>query len=250
MSLVSTTKTSQTHTSGTLEVHLLGVVDFDSAVFLQERLVYEISGRSDTQGGLLLCEHPPLITVGRQGSHAHILADQHELESRQIDVRWLNRGGGCILHAPGQLAVYPIVPLDRLKMGLAEYRRRLEQSVIDLCRELRVPAFRQPNGPGVWCRCGRFTELGIAVRSWVTFHGLFINVSPSTELLRLVGTSCDGKNERSTSLATQRHRLTSMHVVREGIIRHLTANLGYEKFHLYTGHPLLKRTTRKFHVHA
>ena len=68
---------------------------------LQDRLVFELSNRSDTQGGLLMCEHPPLITVGREGSREHILASPQELISRELDVRWLNRGGGCLVHAPG-----------------------------------------------------------------------------------------------------------------------------------------------------
>ena len=63
---------------------------------------------------LILCEHPPLITVGRQGSRGHIRFDTEELFVRGWPVRWVNRGGGCLLHLPGQLAIYPILPLARL----------------------------------------------------------------------------------------------------------------------------------------
>src|SRR5687767_7528881 len=89
--------------SHALEVRLLGLVDFEAALFLQERLVYEIGGRDDTQGHLLICEHPPLITVGREGSRGHILVEPRDLVARQMEVRWLSRGGGCVAHAPGQL---------------------------------------------------------------------------------------------------------------------------------------------------
>ena len=232
--------------AGSLEVRLLGCVDFESALYLQERLVYELSGRSDTQGGLLLCEHPPMVTVGRDGSRADILAESHELVSRQMDVQWLNRGGGTIVHAPGQLAVYPVVPLERLGIGLDDYRRLLEECVIDTCRELHVPAWRFDDEPGVWCRLGQFAYVGIAVRSWIAYHGLFINVSPAMDLMRLVQPNSEG--DRVTSLAAQRQRRTSMHMVREGLIRHLVARLGYERFHVYTGHPLLRRTQRTVSV--
>src|SRR6266567_9392054 len=93
-----------------LHVYLLGLVEFEAALRLQRLLVYQASGEP-AQAALVLCEHPPLITVGRQGSHAHILYDREELAARRWPVRWVNRGGGCLLHLPGQLAVYPVLPL-------------------------------------------------------------------------------------------------------------------------------------------
>lgn len=241
----SNSKPSRT---SSLEVYLLGVVDFDSATALQDRLVYETSGRDDGQGTLLLCEHPPLLTVGREGSRSDILVEQHELTSRQMEVRWLNRGGGSMVHALGQLAVYPILPLDRLGIGLADYRRRLEEAVIDVCRELRVPANRDEVEPGVWCRCGQVAEIGVAVKSWVSYHGMFINVAPAMELMRLVGRRKSAR--RVTSLSAQRLRRTSMHTVREAVVRRLVERLGFERFHIYTGHPLLKRTRKPVYVPA
>ncbi len=234
--------------SDALEVHLLGLVDFESALFLQERMVYEISGRNDKLGGLLVCEHPPLVTVGREGSRAHILVEQRELTSRQVDVRWLNRGGGCFMHAPGQLAVYPILPLDRLGIGLDDYRDRLEACLEQVCRELRVAAYRRDDEPGVWTRCGQIGHIGVAVRSSCAYHGMFINVSPAPDLMGLVRPNKCG--ERVSSLAATRTQTTPMHKVRESVIRNLSERLGYDQSHLYTGHPLLRRTHRRIHVHA
>ena len=248
MTSLSTAWSSTVGQSTSLEVYLLGLVDFDSALFLQERLVYEISGRADTFGGLLICEHPPLVTIGREGSCSHLLCEPRELLTRQMDVRWLNRGGGCLVHAPGQLAVYPIVPLNRLGMELAEYRRSLEQSVIDMCRELKVPAQRRNDEPGVWCRCGQLAFLGVAVKSWVAYHGMFVNICPAMDLIRLVKSNRHG--ERITSLEAQRQRPTPMHKARESVIRNLVVRLGYERFHVYTGHPLLQRAKRRIHAYA
>src|SRR5882757_3012289 len=108
----------------TLQVYLLGVVEFESALVLQRRLAYQVAGERDG-AVILLCEHPPLITVGRQGSRAHILCEPEELRAREWRVRWVNRGGGCVLHQPGQLVVYPIVALDRLGLSPAVYLQRL-----------------------------------------------------------------------------------------------------------------------------
>jgi lipoyl(octanoyl) transferase len=234
--------TAEPPAGASLEVRLLGCVDFDSVLFLQERLAYELSGRDDLQGALLMCEHPPIVTVGREGSRNDILADPHELVSRQMEVRWLNRGGGCLVHAPGQLAVYPVLPLDRLGLGLCDYCRLLEECVIAASGELRVPAWRFEDEPGVWCRLGQFAHVGVAVRSWVAWHGLFVNVSPPLDLMRLVQSG--GSGERVTSLSAQRERFTPMHAVRESLIRQFVERLGYQRFHVYTGHPLLRRTRK------
>src|SRR5467141_1087224 len=82
-----------------LEAYLLGSVRFESALAFQRRLLYQVAGEPD-HGALLLCEHAPLITVGRQGSATHILYEPDELRARRWQVRWVNRGGGCVLHLP------------------------------------------------------------------------------------------------------------------------------------------------------
>lgn len=236
------TATRKHPAKASLEVYLLGMVDFESSLDLQERLVYEISGRDDSQGILLVCEHPPVLTVGREGSRAHIRCEPAQLASRQLDVRWVNRGGGCLVHAPGQLAVYPILPLQRLGFGLAAYREALETAVLDVCAELLVPAFRHEHAAGVFSRSGQFAHLGVAVKSWVSYHGLFVDVCPAMDWIRMVDST--GRGERQTSLAAERVRPTAMHSVRESLIRNLAERCGYGRFHLYTGHPLLRRTRR------
>lgn len=248
MSVFHQIEESKWRESAALDVRLLGTVDFESALFLQERLVYEISGREDRFGGLLLCEHPPLITIGRGGSRSHLLADAKELTASRLDVRWLNRGGGCIVHAPGQLAIYPVVPLSRLGLGLNEYRSRLLGSVLDVCRELGVPAWSAARPAGVFGRGGQFAFAGVAVKRWVAYQGLFLNVDPLLRLQRLVTPGPNG--HKSTSLEAVRGRVTSMAAVRESLIRHLAARLGYAEYHISTGHPLLKRTRRVTNVFA
>lgn len=235
--------TNRARGSDGLLVHMLGTVDFDSALYLQERLVYELADRSDRMGGLLICEHPPLVTIGREGSRADLPPDLHDLEARQTDVRWLSRGGGTVVHGSGQLAVYAMLPLDRLGLGLVEFRQRLEAAVIDAGRELDVPAERDARSPGVWSRGRQFAFVGAAVRSWVSFHGLFVNVAPDMQVQRLV-------DRRLTSIAAERQRPVSMHTVRESLVRNLASRFGYADTHLFTGHPLLKRTRKKIHVPA
>jgi lipoate-protein ligase B len=225
---------------GALEVYLLGLVEFEAALVLQERLMREVASYDDGRGALLICEHPPLITVGREGSRADFRCSQAELVTRQIPVRWLNRGGGTLVHVPGQLVAYPILPVARRGWGLTDYRERLELAALETCQEMRVRVWRQPDVAGILCRGGLAAQVGIAVRSWISSHGLFVNVNPRMDALGLVRSSFG----RSTSLAAERGQTVSMPAVRESLIRRLAARLRYDRYHLYTGHPLLKRTKR------
>ena len=98
--------------AGTLEVRLMGVVDFDSAMHLQQRLVYEVAGCNDQSGGILVCEHPPIVTIGREGSSAHVGASATELRSQQLQIRWTeetNFAGEAII----QTFLYLAKPMTR-----------------------------------------------------------------------------------------------------------------------------------------
>lgn len=238
----------QRFSSSALDVYLLSVVDLESLLELQERLRRDVAGRSDLHGALLLCEHPPTVTVGREGSFADLLIDQRELVSRRMEVRWLNRGGGTFVHSPGQLSAYIVVPLDRWKLGLVDFRSALESSLVATAAEFKITAEPGRLVAGATCRNGQFAFIGAAVRDWVTYGGLHMNVSLPPELLTLVNWGND--NLRVTSLSAQRTRPIALSTARECLIRNLARSLNYDSYHLYTGHPLLHRTTRKVYVYA
>lgn len=232
---------------GRLEVHLLGLVDFDAMLGLQEQQIYELSGREDNAASLFLCEHPPIISMGREASRAEILADEQDLQRQGIPVRWVSRGGGAFVHAPGQLSIYLQVPLNRLGLGLADYRSLLERSVLAVCREMHVPARRDARDPGIWSRGGQLGYFGGAVKSWVTCQGLFLNVNPDLGLLRLRG---GREGVRPTSIQSQRLDPVRMPWLRERLIHHIAEHFGYETADVSTGHPLLKRTSQRVAIHA
>jgi lipoyl(octanoyl) transferase len=220
-----------------MQVHLLGTVDYELCLSLQQRLVYETSGRADGQITLLICEHEGLISVGRSGSRAHIHLSQHGLESHRLAVHWTNRGGGCVLHALGQLAIYPIVPLDWHGWTAGEYQRRLQQAIVTTLIELRVPACTRAGRHGVWGRCGQLAMLGTAVKGWTAYHGAYLNVSPAMHLMRLVQSDPWDGSPPSCLLA-ERQQPVRMTRVRESLVRHVAAALDCDRFHVYSGHPL------------
>jgi len=239
----TTVWTSQGRSSAALEVYLLGTVDFDAALFLQDRLVDEINSRSDRLGALIICEHPPIVTIGRDGRITDLPVDTGDFTSRMMDVRRVNRDGGTLVHMPGQIAAYPILPLNRLECLYSDFQLKLQDALISTCVEQRVPTEKVSSPIGTVCRCGQLSWIGASVRDGVSSHGLFLNVAPVMDTIRLVR-STNGRT-KTASLSMQRMEPVPMHKVRESLMRHFSSQFGYEETHPYTGHPLLKRTWRK-----
>jgi len=233
---------------GTLSVHLLGLVEFDALQGLQEQLVYELSGRDDLSATVFLCEHPVLISLGREASRADLLLDDEELARREVPVRWVARGGGAICHAPGQIAIYLQLPLRRLQLGLARYRELFEHAVMTACQELHIPATRRPGETGIWTRGGQLGYFGAGVKSWITCHGMFLNIAVDPRSLELTRPRSAGA--RATSMQSLRLDPVRMAEIREALIRHIADHFGYAAVDLATGHPLLRRTTRRVLIHA
>ena len=230
-----------------LSVHLLGGLDWRSAKALQERLAFDLSGRADRHGFLLLCEHPPGVTVGREGSRAHFRCGEPDLRSRSMTTDWVARGGGVIVHSPGQLCAYPVLPVDGDPLTPALLRDVLVGAAAATCDDLRVPNELSPDGAAVIARTGVVAEVGVGVREGFSRWGLFLSVAPAMEFPRLA-VRPDGS--AVSSLSAARHNPVSMPAVRSSLIRRLSEGLGYETIHTFTGHPLLRRTTQRTYVPA
>ncbi len=236
------TSTSPFRSSEALEVYLLGVVDFDAVQTLQRMILDDLSQRDDRLGVLIICEHPTVASIGRDGSIADLVADPDELVARQIDVRYVARSGGVILHSPGQLSGYLMLPLDRLEVSPSAFELRVQSVLQRIATELRVPARPGRALPGVECRCGQIAWLGSGVDSGASSYGFVLNVNPDVVGQRLVQPAPAGGAIASMSM--QRMQIVPMPKVREALVRHLSAEFGYEDFHVYTRHPLLRRTTK------
>ncbi|HKI30512.1 MAG TPA: lipoyl(octanoyl) transferase LipB [Gemmataceae bacterium] len=228
--------TPESAAGAALQAYLLGTVEFEAALALQRHLVYHVAGERE-RAALILCEHPPAITVGRQGSRAHILYEPEELRSLRWGVRWVNRGGGCLLHLPGQMAIYPILPLDRLGLGLQAYLDRLRQVIIDVLADFSVPATSGPDGAAVYVGARPVAHLGVAVRDWVSYYGAAFNVYPDLEPLRRVRTGPDA--QPMTSLERERRGPLRAALVRERFLEHFVARFGFGRLSLFFNHPAL-----------
>ena len=228
--------------SPAVETFLLGRIGYQTCLDFQRRLVQRATQRDDGQIVLLLCEHPEVITVGRGGSLSQLARERRLLRTREIEVQWVNRGGGCMLHCPGQLAIYPIIPLRWHGFSVGEYLRRLQAALVETLDELGVSVHTLPGRYGIWGRTGQLATVGVAVRDWVTWHGAFLNVCPSMGLFRLVETDPIGHTSMSC-LVAERCGPVRMPTVRAALVRRLAEAFGCDRYHMYTGHPWLRRVT-------
>jgi lipoyl(octanoyl) transferase len=221
---------------GSVHIHLLGQVDYEDCLTLQRRMAYDATTREGSRIVVLICEHRALITIGRAGSRAHVRLSGAELAQRQLAIRYVGRGGGAILHAPGQLAVYPIVRLASRGWTIGEYLRRLQRALAQVLREFNVRPVEVPGSFALAGRCGILAAIGAAVRQGVTQHGAFLNVNPA---LRDFGRVEVAGGQTMSSLLSQRALPTKMTRVRAALVTHLAEALELERYHLHTGHPLL-----------
>ena len=215
-----------------LQVYLLGTVDFEALLRCQRRLHYEISG-DRAQAALILCEHPPLISVGRHGSRAHILAEPPDLQARGWQVRWVNRGGACWLHQPGQVAAYALLPLDRLGLTVSAYQCRLGEIVQAWLRDFDVVSAWHDGG--AWVGTRLLAGMGVAIRDWVSYFGLCLNIHPVLDPYRVV--RCSPKTDLPmTSLERERRGRIRPSLARERFIEHFQKGFGFERVALFTEH--------------
>jgi lipoyl(octanoyl) transferase len=223
-----------------LEVFFLHRLEFSRCLDLQQRLLVEVGARDDGQIVLLLCEHPQVITVGRNGSAGDINRESRIIKNRQIEVNYVNRGGSCLLHCPGQLAIYPLVPLNWHGFTVGEFLERLQTGIIETLDDLNIHGHTPPGRYGIWGRTGQLAAVGVAVRNWITYYGAYLNVDPPMGMFRLVE-SDPVEHTHMSSLLAERRGPVRMTTVRTALVPRLSEAFGCDRYHIYTGHPLLRQ---------
>jgi len=232
-----------------ISVLQLGTVDYSTGLRLQQRLV-EL--RKDGRIGdvLLLLEHTPVITLGRNAKAANIVASAEELAQRGVEVLECDRGGDVTFHGPGQLVGYPVFDLrgmtsgngQRKTLGAVEFVRRLEEVIIRTCADFGIPTKRVPGLTGVWTatdhvgpdalvraversstvqRCtdeAKIAALGVHISRAVTSHGFALNVNTDLDYFNLI-IPCGIDSKPVTSMAKELGRPIQLQDVAHAISR-------------------------------
>lgn len=188
----------------------LGLIDYGTALQLQKTLV-DLRKQQRISDTLLLLEHPPVITLGRNASQKHLLASPELLKQRGVEIFESDRGGDITFHGPGQLVGYPIFDLRGFspRIGAVEFVRRIEEALIRTCGDLGIPCGRICGLTGVWtqaedadCTAGgarasdvplsqgeeqkKIAAIGIHISRGITSHGFALNVSTDLDYFKLI----------------------------------------------------------------
>jgi len=182
-----------------IHVLQLGTLDYEAALRLQASLV-EMRKAGRVGDVLLLLEHPPVITLGRNANAANILASSKKLGAAGVQVFECNRGGDVTFHGPGQLVGYPIFDLrgflatqrPRKTLGAVDFVRRLEEILIRSCADFGIATECVRALTGVWTKASnegapaKIAAIGVHISRGVTSHGFALNVNTDLEYFNLI----------------------------------------------------------------
>jgi lipoate-protein ligase B len=194
-------------TTAPLRVSWLGRVGYAEAAALQESLRRRILDGDDGAERLLLCEHDPVITLGRGALSANVLAAPELLRARGIAVERSSRGGDVTYHGPGQLVAYPIVRLTR---GVVAHVEALAAAAVEVAAAFGVSARFRRDRPGVWVdERKKLAAVGVHVHRRVAIHGMALNVATALDAFELI-VPCGLSGTAATSLSSEAGRPISL----------------------------------------
>jgi len=208
----------------------LGLIGYAEAWSLQKRI---IAARKDSaiEDVLLVCEHPHVITQGRNGKREHLLASEHVLRQKGVEYYETSRGGDITYHGPGQIVGYPILNLGAIRRDVVWYVRMLEEAMIRATSEFGITAERVAGKTGIWVKSGdteeKLAAIGVHISRWVTSHGFAYNVSTDLRYFDLI-VPCGIADRKATSLEKLLARSVEQEEVAPRIARHLGELFGLE----------------------
>lgn len=185
----------------------LGRIGYREAWTLQKELVGR-RAEGEVEDHVLLLEHDPVLTLGRQASEAHVLATPRQLHRRGIEVIRVERGGEVTYHGPGQLVAYPIIRLGDRGLLVRPLVTALEAAMIETAAGLGVATFRRDGHPGCWVEGDggrphrKIGALGLRIERGVSYHGIALNVDPDLRDFDLID-PCGMPGLVSTSIAEE-----------------------------------------------
>ena len=244
----------------------LGLIGYADAYALQKRLV--AARKVDAIGDVLLvCEHRPVITQGRNGKREHLLVSENVLRQRNVEFFETSRGGDVTYHGPGQLVGYPILQLGAIRKDVVWYVRMLEEVMIRVSAEFGIAAVREEGKTGIWVSPNAHTEgrflspqadrftgsepevqrrrlvpsemtgcsgvaeklgaIGVHISRWVTSHGFAYNVATDLRNFDLI-VPCGIAGRKATSLEKLLDRAVKLNEVKPKMARHFGEVFGLE----------------------
>jgi lipoate-protein ligase B len=177
----------------------LGLIDYQRAWDIQHQLWARRVGEH-LPDVLLFVEHPHVITLGRRGNRSHLISSPGVLEAMKIPLFHVERGGDVTYHGPGQIVVYPIFNLKEYGYRFIRYVGQLEEVVLRALKDFGIEGVRDPLNRGVWVDGEKIASVGVAIKRWVSFHGLSLNYETDLKYFELIN-PCGLEGKKMTSMA-------------------------------------------------
>jgi len=208
---------------GPLEVQDWGKVEYEEALrrqraMAEERIADKVPDR------LVLVEHPPVVTIGRSGSEADLRLPEETLQDKGITVSHVERGGMATFHGPGQLVAYPVVKLHEQDLHL--FLNGLLGAMEEVLAGYGLRTERKKGQPGLWVNGAKIASVGVAVRKWVTFHGIAVNVNTDPQWFDCI-VPCGHPGEQITSIEREVGRAIDIGEVKDRFVRAFAARFEY-----------------------
>ncbi len=208
-----------------LEVEDWGLVDYGLAFDRQAELV---QARLDGEGRdtLIFVEHPTTVTLGRRATRTDLHFPEEAYAAHGVALQKINRGGLATAHEPGQLVVYPVVELK--KKDLRWFADRFLHVVVSLLADYGVAGYLKDGEPGVWVEGRKICSFGIALKKWISSHGIALNLNNSLETFAMI-VPCGRPDEMVTSLSRELQRPVNIVEAKSHFLEHFCIAFDYHK---------------------
>lgn len=227
-----------------VQVINLGLIDYEEALAFQKEKFQEIidiklRNRKEnlelpTPNYVIICEHPHVYTLGRNGDAGNLLLDNEGLRRKDAKYYEIGRGGDITYHGPGQLVCYPILDLDNFFTDIHKYLRYLEDAVIETCGQYKLDAGRVEGLTGVWLgheegglNPRKICAMGVRASRWVTMHGLALNVKPDLSYFSNI-IPCGIQDKAVTSIEKEKGSAVLVDDVASVLLKALAARFEFE----------------------
>ena len=217
----------------TFQVIDWGLRDYSEALTAQREL-REQRANGNIGDTLVLTQHPPVMTIGRSGSHDNITVSKEQLRSHGIKIVEVERGGDITYHGPGQLVAYPVFHLPPARRDVKAFIRSIEQVVVDTCRDSGASAVTIEGLTGVWishrqtapCHLPewsgekKISSIGLAFKRWTCYHGVALNVDMDLTPFSYIHL-CGLQGKEATSLSKTLGRKIDIEEVKQAFVKHM-----------------------------
>ncbi len=200
-----------------------GLIPYSEAYEKQKELFDQTIQRKyenkEQQNTVIFCEHPHVITIGKNGLFSNLLFPENLLKEKNVELYHVDRGGDITYHGPGQLVGYPILDLESLHLGLKEYIFRMESAIISLLATYGVEGERLEGATGVWLdtkkngKARKICAIGVRSSRFVTMHGFALNINTDLNYFQLIN-PCGFVDKGVTSLEKELQATVDMNQVK------------------------------------